>query len=1152
VKKAPLLLLCLYLIATVFIPASEGESPTMLAARSGPEGAILLKWNGAGEQFIIYRGDENLFTSAQEIARVNGTAFTDYPDINGNTYYYWVTVLSDGEESLPSPPATAVCDAGLPTVSLTSPSNGALITGALTIRGTAADAETGVSQVEVSVNGLWHLVQGTSSWQFSLSSPPEGEISIEARTQDSAGNIGYSELITVYCESVPPEIHSIQPETMESGTQTILHIYGDHFVEVPQVLVGAHSCEVTYISQQELTVSVPPLDAGIYDVTVINPDSQSETLSAAITAIKPNSPPVIHSISIQPQFVPNNGMTTAIITARITDGDSNLEKVTIDFSPLGGSLTEMKDDGVFPDHAAGDSLYSASTVVIKDVEEGAYTLEIEAMDSAGAHDGDGIVLNVVEDPPDNPPELKNYTVTPSTGTATTIFTYTVTYVDADNNVPTYMTITITGIGTFNMIESDPSDYTYMDGKNYYYQHSGLGTGTHSFTISTSDGTNPISVGATGPTVSGTNTPPDLLSQQVIPSSGTQSTNFRYTVTYKDADNDDPVSIDITITGVGTFAMSELDPSDQYFKDGKIYYYDYTAGLSVGTHSYTITADDGTDTTSVGGTGPTVTADANTPSVLSNPSVTPPCGNTSTVFIYQITYKDADNDDPVSIDITITGIGTFAMSELDPEDQNFKNGKFYYYVYSGGFPIGMQSYTITADDGTDTTSLGETGPEIPVGDCVPSPPPTSPSIGIYPVAGRSGVWVTVTGQGFQPDENNITVTFDSVAVPLTPLGSTLPGTASGTVKADASGNFSAKFKVPASRQGPKTVDAHGAATPASSVPNKTFTVIDPPIPPYHPPPSIQPPTDTISPNSIITYPQSSAKLKGTFVTVKGTASDNKRVVKVEVSIDNGTTWHTATGTETWSYRLRIPTDGIYTIRSRATDDEGNVELVGGRVTVIVDNTPPIVSIITKFSEIEPENSFDIKGIAMDNDLVRKVEISFDGGATWNIIEEIGEWTYSWNPADGAYTVQVRAYDDLQHVGYSDIVQVTIDTIPPDLYVTTPSGSMVTEDTFLITGTAYDVNGVEKVEVSVGDDPYFDAQGTDSWSYLWVVPSTPGEYPIYIRAWDTSGHATLQEITLIVEGEAETEIGITRLQLIILMGVIILCGVGASLVYYYFRG
>ncbi|MBU7031049.1 MAG: IPT/TIG domain-containing protein [Theionarchaea archaeon] len=570
-KGVPLLLLCLCLIGIVPYIASEGDNPTLLAARSGPEGAIFLKWNGAGEIFVVYRGAENLFESAHEIARVNGTAFTDYPGMNGETYYYWVTKISEDVESLPSPPATAVCDAGSPTVSLTSPSDGTLITGALTIRGTAADAETGVSQVEVSVNGTWHLADSTSSWQFSLASPPEGEISIEARAQDLAGNMGNSELITVFSESVPPEIQSIEPVTIESETQTILYIYGKNFFHAPQILVGTHPCDVTFISEQRLTASVPPLAAGSYDVTVINPDGQSDTLSAAITVIEPNSPPVILSVAVQPQFIPNNGMTTAVMTARVTDEDDNLKSVVIDLSSLGGSSTPMKDDGVFPDRTAGDSFFSASAVATKEIEEGTYSLKITATDEKNATDEDQILLTIVEDPPDNPPELINYTVTPSSGTTTTSFTYSVTYKDKDNNVPTYVTITITGVGTFAMIESNPSDYNYMDGKNYYYQHSGLGTGTHSYTISASDGTNPISVGATGPTVSGTNTPPDLLSQQVTPSSGTQSSNFRYKVTYKDADNDDPASIDITITGIGTFGMSELDPSDQYFKDGKVYY-----------------------------------------------------------------------------------------------------------------------------------------------------------------------------------------------------------------------------------------------------------------------------------------------------------------------------------------------------------------------------------------------------------------------------------------------------------------------------------------------------------------------------------------------------------------------------------------------------
>ncbi|MBU7028332.1 MAG: IPT/TIG domain-containing protein [Theionarchaea archaeon] len=1252
---------CLFCVISVLIVLSlvKADAPTIVEARSGQDGAVFLKWNGSGDLFVVYRGEESQFETAEEIARVNTTAYTDYSGTNGTTYYYWITVLSDGDESPPSPPAHAVCDREAPTCSITSPVDGAHITGALTIQGISADGETGVSQVEVSINGVWYFVAGTSSWQFSLSSPPEGEVVIACRCQDKALNMSEPVQITVVVESISPEIFLITPDEAESGTQTAAQVSGRNFVETPQVFVGVHACTINFDSDSLLTVIIPPLDVGVYDVTVINPDGKSDTLHSGFTVFTPNTPPAIVSTNAVPQFVPNNGTTTVLLTAHVEDADDNIQTVVIDLSEIGGGITQMKDDGIHPDKTAGDHIYSTATVVTKDIPEGVYSLVVTATDDQGAADTGFVVLNVVEDPPDNPPELLSYQVTPSSGTSTTIFRYTVTYKDQDNNAPTYVTITITGVGTFNMTETDPSDYTYMNGKDYYYEYSGLGTGTHSYTISASDGTNPVSVGATGPTVSGTNTAPDLLSPQITPSSGTQTTNFRYQVTYRDQDNDDPVSITVTITGVGTFNMAELDPTDQYYKDGKVYYYDYTAGLSVGTHSYTITADDGTDTTSLGGTGPTVTADANTPPVLSsdsvtpstgtqttnfrykvtytdqdnddcisitvtitgvgtfnmveldptdqyykngkvyyydytaglsvgthsytitaddgtdttslggtgptvtadantppvlsNASVTPTCGNTSTVFIYQVTYTDQDNDDPVSITVTITGIGTFNMVELDPTDQYYKNGKVYYYVYTGGFPLGTQSYTITADDGTDTTSLGGTGPDIPVGDCAPPTPPVPPSINIYPVAGPSGAWVTITGTGFAPSENNITVTFAGAPVTLIPLGATTPGGSPGTVKADASGTFSAKFKVPPSSPGPKSVDAHGDATAASSVPNKTFTVMQLPLPPYSPPPSAQPPSDTLSPDSIITYPKSGSKLKGTFVTVKGTASDNKKVVKVEVSFDNGVTWHTASGTETWSYKWKLPTDGIYTIRSRATDDEGNVELVEGKATIIVDNTPPTVRITTDFEDIEDENSFLIEGIASDNDMVKRVEITTDGGSTWELVEGAGVWTYQWNPEDGMYTLQAKAWDDLGHVGYSEIITVVVDTTPPELYISTPDRTEISGDTFLITGTAYDANGIDYVEVAIGEEAYERAQGTESWSYLWVLPEESGEYPIYVRAWDNAGLTTFHEITLIVAQPGEGVIGgLSRLHLIIIAGVIIVVGLAAGLLIIYFRG
>ena len=86
------------------------------------------------------------------------------------------------------------------------------------------------------------------------------------------------------------------------------------------------------------------------------------------------------------------------------------------------------------------------------------------------------------------------------------------------------------------------------------------------------------------------------------------------------------------------------------------------------------------------------------------------------------------------------------------------------------------------------------------------------------------------------------------------------------------------------------------------------------------------TDVTSPVSIISSPEDGITIQANAtITISGSASDANVVAGVEVSVDNGLTWHLAIGTTSWSYAWTPLTDGSYTIKSRGYDDSGNMEI-----------------------------------------------------------------------------------------------------------------------------------------------------------------------------------------------------------------------------------
>jgi Domain of unknown function (DUF4082)/Putative Ig domain/Bacterial Ig domain len=97
------------------------------------------------------------------------------------------------------------------------------------------------------------------------------------------------------------------------------------------------------------------------------------------------------------------------------------------------------------------------------------------------------------------------------------------------------------------------------------------------------------------------------------------------------------------------------------------------------------------------------------------------------------------------------------------------------------------------------------------------------------------------------------------------------------------------------------------------------------------------TDHTPPTSTIVSPTAGSTLVADApTTVSGTAVDagGGVVGAVEVSTDNGATWHPATGRESWTYSWTPIVSGSATIRTRAVDDSGNLEVPGTGTAVTV--------------------------------------------------------------------------------------------------------------------------------------------------------------------------------------------------------------------------
>lgn len=122
-------------------------------------------------------------------------------------------------------------------------------------------------------------------------------------------------------------VSSVTPDTVNNSVQNLLTISGTDFVEGAALyLNGTISLTTTYVDSSTLTAVLPQgFQAGVYSVTVVNPDSGSAVLPGALTVLDdiststptPTSTPT--GISTEETPVPPYARPVVVVTAYATD-----------------------------------------------------------------------------------------------------------------------------------------------------------------------------------------------------------------------------------------------------------------------------------------------------------------------------------------------------------------------------------------------------------------------------------------------------------------------------------------------------------------------------------------------------------------------------------------------------------------------------------------------------------------------------------------------------------------------------------------------------------------------------------------------------------------------------------------------------------------
>jgi len=247
-------------------------------------------------------------------------------------------------------------------------------------------------------------------------------------------------------------------------------------------------------------------------------------------------------------------------------------------------------------------------------------------------------------------------------------------------------------------------------------------------------------------------------------------------------------------------------------------------------------------------------------------------------------------------------------------------------------------------------------------------------------------------------------------------------------------------------------------------------------------------------------------------LSGTIDDDSATVTVRVNGKSYNATNNANGTWTLADNTISPAlaDGTYDLQVTATDPAGNVGQDSTTNELVIDTTPPAVTVNTLTTN---DTSPPLSGTVDDTAATLSVRVAGkDYSATNN---GDGTWVLADNSispplADGTYDVQAKATDAIGNVGTDTTTnELAIDTQPPTVTVnalttdvTSPALSAVNDPGANVSVT---VNGKTYAAVNDGLGAWSLAAGTIS------PPLAVGVYDVVVAATDAAGNVGTDSTT-----------------------------------------